>query len=645
MQKHADTILFGILYLFLLQLISDFIESIYSFGLVQTQFTIEVASILLFFAPAILILFRKGLKRRALLILASLGMLCRLFAPMLPPQGKMLVSGLGMALLLLFFVAWLAGRRSLLGQSIAHGLILAIGLSVFFRTLGSGSDLSVTNPLIGLALLGSAGWCLMQANLTPEPYQDQFSPTSWQRLVGLAIGVGAVLLMLYFAFASPTVISRWTGISYPLIVVVLIVNLVIFAALLGSSWFTHLLSKPIVIVWNALFLATLVLTILPHQIAFPTAASAYPFDAPPGSLLAILPLLCMLVLSPVIVVDLVLVARGIVSETPTPAQLGGAFSLASLLFLVFVFFHVFTTIYDYAPVVGPFFRDRFWFVYLLAGLALTLPVFLVQLEDFDFSSFTRDLPIVVLTATIALATVFSLAYTLPFPQRPPTHKNNIVIMTYNIQQGYSENGEKNLAGQLEVIRKVDPDILGLQESDTARVANGNVDVVRYFADNLGMYSYYGATTTTGTFGIALLSKYPIEEPKTFFMFSEGEQTATIQAQIFLDNRPYNVLVTHLGNEGPIVQLENMLMRTQSLENVLAMGDYNFTPRSPQYKLITQSLVDSWLLKWPGGKAIPGYSPEKRIDHIFLSSGIEVLDSEYVVDPASDHPYQYTIIQP
>src|SRR5699024_6204784 len=112
--------------------------------------------------------------------------------------------------------------------------------------------------------------------------------------------------------------------------------------------------------------------------------------------------------------------------------------------------------------------------------------------------------------------------------RPPAKENapELKIMTYNIQQGFDAEGNKNLDGQLQVIRDVDPDILGLQESDTARVANGNVDAVRYFADHLHMYSYYGPSTTTGTFGIALLSKYPIEDPKTFFMYSTQEQTAT-----------------------------------------------------------------------------------------------------------------------
>ena len=68
--------------------------------------------------------------------------------------------------------------------------------------------------------------------------------------------------------------------------------------------------------------------------------------------------------------------------------------------------------------------------------------------------------------------------------------------------------------------------------------------VRLFADALNMYSYYGPSTVTGTFGISLLSKYPIESPRTFFMHSAGEQTATIHARITAAGRTYNVFVTH-----------------------------------------------------------------------------------------------------
>jgi endonuclease/exonuclease/phosphatase family metal-dependent hydrolase len=644
MRAYSKPLLLGILFLFLLQLISDFIESIYAFGLLVTSFTIEVASIFLFFSPLILVFFRRGVRRPALLGLAILGSACRVAEPLLAPSGKMLVSGLGMAVLLVFFLAWLAGRASLDGRSVSLGLSMVILLSVFFRSLGSGSDWSLSNPLGSIALAFIAIVLLFQVDLDQEAYTQPTSRTSMRRLTGLGLGVSSVFVLIYFAFASPTVMARWTGFSYPFIVGALVIAMALCSALLGSARIMRLLTRPFVLTWNAVFVLALVFTILPHQISFPLDPAVYPIDAPTTTPLAALPLFIMLALSPVILVDFMLYTRAIVEQRPSTPQVGVAFGLAGLYFLLMVFFQVFTTIYDYVPILGPFFRDRFWFVFLLAGLGLSIPVLLLPRKEYDFKTEVDIRPMVGLNACLALATLFTLALTGPRPESPPS-KTELKIMTYNIQQGYNAFGVKNLAGQLEVIRSIDPDVLGLQETDTARVANGNVDAVRYFADSLRMHSYYGPTTTTGTFGIALLSRYPLENPQTFFMFSEGEQTATIQARVTIGEVTYNVFVTHLGNGGPIIQLEEMLKRIQGVDRVIAMGDFNFRPATDQYALMTKTLSDAWLVMWPGGIDIPGYGPEKRIDYIFVSPGMHVLESEYAVNPASDHPLLFTIIGP
>jgi endonuclease/exonuclease/phosphatase family metal-dependent hydrolase len=421
----------------------------------------------------------------------------------------------------------------------------------------------------------------------------------------------------------------------------------LFTALLATRRFAWLLGRGLVWGWNALFVLALVLTILPHQIRPPALPGAYPLEAPPVPNLALLPLLVMLALSPVLLVDLLLYIRQLALERPTIRQLGGGFALGALLFLAMVFLHVFTTVYDYAPVIGPVFRDRFWLVHLLAGLGLALPLLWMSGETFELDSpgFPRRLTPLGVGALALLAAVAVPLVAAP-KGMPRAADQELRVMTYNIQQGFDAAGNQGLVSQLANIQKVNPDILGLQESDTARVANGSVDSVRYLADRLGMYSYYGPTTTVGTFGIALLSRYPIDDAHTFFMYSAGEQTATIQARLHVGERAYDVFVTHLGNGGPMVQLLDILVRLEAVEGpVILMGDHNFRPDTDQYRLITARLQDSWLLKWPGGTSIPGYSPDRRIDHIFVSPGTVVLDSAYVADPASDHPYLYTVIQP
>jgi endonuclease/exonuclease/phosphatase family metal-dependent hydrolase len=152
-----------------------------------------------------------------------------------------------------------------------------------------------------------------------------------------------------------------------------------------------------------------------------------------------------------------------------------------------------------------------------------------------------------------------------------------------------------------------------------------------------MHSYYGPKAVTGTFGIALLSRYPIENPRTFYMYSEGEQTAAIHAQVRLGGKLFNVFVTHLGNSGPLIQQENFLEELDGLEDVIAMGDFNFRPDTEQYALTRESLEDAWLLRWPSGADAVGYRPDRRIDHVFLSPNLQVRSARFHTGGESDHP--------
>ncbi len=644
--KTAETILFSILFLFFLQVISDFIEAIYAFGLLVTAFTIEVASILLLFTPLVLVFFRKPPTKVLMLGLSCIAIGARLLEPLLSPSGKLVACGVSVGVFMLLFPVLLHNRSSVRGWQIGSGLAIAVSLSIFFRTVNSSLDLSEYGmfQIISWLLAIVAANLLWRTDvLSPQEISTAKASSGW-RLTSLSIGLASVILMLYFAFTSPTVIARWTGNSYPVIVTTLVVVLAVFGALLTSDRFSSWLTPRAILSWNVLFLLLLVLTILPHQITFPSNPDAYPVNEPPVSALATLFLVLMLAFFPVIFIDFMLFARQISLEKPSLPQMGRSFAVAALFFLVMIFFHVFTSIYDYAPVVGLLFRDRFWIVYFLAGLGMGLPVLLVHQEAFLLGK-PEDSRMVtpLILGSLALLSILSLPFTTPHPTVLQI-STGLEIMTYNIQQGFDANGNKNLDGQLAVIRKVNPDVLGLQESDTARVANGNVDAVRYFADHLNMHSYYGPKTTAGTFGIALLSKYPIQNPITFFMYSSGEQTATIHAEIRVSGKTYQIFVTHLGNGGPIFQLEDLLKRTKGPENVIVMGDFNFDTTTDQYGLITTTLADSWLLKWPGGKETPGISAENRIDHIFVSPTVTVLESEYGASPASDHPYMYTINQ-
>ncbi len=645
--------LYGLLLLFFFQLLTDFVEAIYAFGLLGTNIPLEIVAVLLFFSPLVLIFQRGNFSGWSLVVLGELVILSRALEVLADTRGKMLVSGLGVACFLIFLPALLRNlgqrNRKYSGFAFGGGLTMALSLSILLRASYSGLDLSTSSPwrwigwllailsaVLSVRVLRPRGEPTSNAN---APQQDSDHPG---RIIILSLGLIAVFVLLYFAFATPHVIARWTGESYLGILALLVVTLFLFSLLLAQPSSIRFISRPGVLWgWNILFVLALVATLYAHQIDFPSNPDAYPLFELAPALLARLSLVLALILSPIVLVDFSLYTGELVRLRPSSPTLGMSFTLGALFLVVMILAHVFTTVYDYIPVIGPFFRDQFWLVHLAAGVILVLPQSAVKIGDRKQTPAESWRPVLLeLIGFVALSGALSLlvAYrNAPNPIEPSGNQSTLKVLTYNIQQGYSEDGLKNHTGQLDLIRELDPDIIGLQESDTNRISGGNSDVVRYFADRLNMYSYYGPKTATGTFGIALLSKYPLENPRTFFMYSQGEQTATIEARVTVGGEIFNLYVTHLGNEGPIVQQEAILQEINGKENVIAIGDFNFRPDSDQYRLTVERLEDAWLLKWSQGIDDRGVDPVDHIDYAFLSTGMEVRDARYIYSPASDHP--------
>jgi len=581
-----EVMLYSVLFLFFFQLLSDFVEAIYAFGLMGGGLPVEIVYVLLLFSPLVLLLLRGDLSGWRLVMVGELMLAARLVEVTLDTRGRMVVGGLGVACFLILLPCLLRGRGEEGGALLGAGLTVGLALSILFRALGSGLDISTCGrfQFIGWVLALAAAVLLLDLRESRGPVADtgRGRATLW-RTAGLGVGLISVLVVAYFAFTSPNVIARWTGASYPLVVAAIVLALGLFAGWL--TWGARLgavLTPRVVLVWNVLFVLSLVLTILGHQVGFPSDAGGYPLAEPAVTLWHHVPLLLMLLLFPVILVDFMLLAQTLAPARPSSRALGGSFGLGSLFLLLLILAQVFTTVYDYIPVVGPFFRDKFWFVFLLAGMGLALPVLLVKggasrsLSGPQMGSFFPGA-----VALIGAAAIAGVVLTAARPVSPPDQRPTFRVLTYNIQQGYSEAGLKNYEGQLDVMRGVDADVVGLQECDTNRIAGGNSDVVQYLADRLDVYSYYGPKTVAGTFGIALLSRYPIENPRTFYMYSEGEQTATIEAQITVGGEKFDLFVTHLGNGGPMVQQEAILQELEGRENVILMGDFNFRPDTEQ----------------------------------------------------------------
>lgn len=672
---YARTAFCGILFLFFFQLLSDFVEAVYAFGLHSTRLVVETGTIFFLFSPVLLVFFRRGLPGWVLVLIGEVMLLCRALEPMFATRGRMYISGIGVACFLLLFPSLFRTRdqegrsltvcRRLTNCGVASagmGMAVALLLSVLFRTLNSGLDISTWSWFQsigwGLALIGGF---LVLGLLKPRGSEENARPThsGVARVPGFCLGMMSAFVLIYFAFMSPNVIARWTEAGYAYVVSLLVISICAFTihihglSPLDKLWREGasglLLRRRTILGWNLLFIVSMVTTIYTHQVALPDDPAVYPLYAPPVGFLAHVSLALMLISFPIILLDFTLFAHEINDAKPPFRVLAGSFSLASLFLVLMIFAHIFTTVYDYVPVIGPYFRDRFWCVYLVAGLGLGIPVLLIRKETFALSEAWKGKVGSILTVVLGLIAIAAAFLTAARPVAPAAPKKDLKVLTYNIQQGYSADGVRSFDEQLAVLRKADPDVIGLQESDTNRIAGGNCDVVRYYADKLNMYSYYGPSPVTGTFGVALLSKYPIQDPRTFFMYSHSpgrrrkEQTAAVRAEIFVGGKTFTVVVTHLGNRGSAIQQQAILESVHGRENVIAMGDFNSRPGEDAYTLATGTLDDSWVLAGGGNVQDREVEDRRRIDHIFVSRGTTVKDSRFLVGPQSDHPALMTEI--
>jgi len=635
---------FGLLFLLFFQLVSEFIESIYTFGLLGVEIPPEIGMVVLFFSPLLLLaLPRTAPARWALGLTVAAGGL-RAAALLTAPALTLILRGLGtgcllaaLPLLILHLRRWVAADDAALQMT--GGLTAALAASILLRGLGYGSDFSLLRPGLGIGLallLAAAAWLFDRAKAPGEPAApEKHDPNNAPR-VGvpvLTLGWMAVLGMLYFAFVNPSVLARWAEADYRVVVLLLATALGLYAWLLASGRSAQV-SPALLVGWNLLFLFCGVLAIqLSTLPAFPKDPAAYPLYQGPASIWQQIPLYLLVLLSPVVLVDFQALTAELARRESSQRRLAGSFALAALFFLIMVFAQVFTTVYDYMPVVGPWMRDRFWLAFVLPGAGMILPVLALRVPRRGRAAGLHPWALPV-TLALLVGAVLAAAFSGRFDPIPDG-STGLRVLTYNIQQGYDADGNRAHEQQMQGIRDLAPDIIGLQETDTARFSGGNSDLVRVIAEGLGMHAYYGPRTVTGTFGIALLSRYPLENPRTFFMYSAGEQTAAIEADVNVDGVRYHILVTHLGNGGPVIQQEQVLKQLAGKQNVIAMGDFNFRPDTEQYALTTAQLEDAYVLA--GEAPTEGLNPARRIDHMFVSPGMAVRSAEYINTPLSDHP--------
>ncbi|SFB17608.1 Metal-dependent hydrolase, endonuclease/exonuclease/phosphatase family [Rhizobium sp. NFR07] len=243
------------------------------------------------------------------------------------------------------------------------------------------------------------------------------------------------------------------------------------------------------------------------------------------------------------------------------------------------------------------------------------------------------------------------------PAKSPASRR-LKLLTYNVHSCIGT--DRRLAPEriAEVIAEARPDIIGLQELDVGRKRTGGIDQAHAIAEILKMKHHFHAALDVEEerYGDAILTALPAEQVKAGPLPSVGEQRGALWIEVEVGDVRLQVLNTHLGlRRIDRMRQADALLGTEWLgddrctdQPVVLLGDFNSIPSSPPYKRIAGKLED--VRRSIAGTLRPSFPsrfPLLKIDHVFVSKGIKVMDAEVISTPlarlASDHlPLMATI---
>jgi endonuclease/exonuclease/phosphatase family metal-dependent hydrolase len=266
-------------------------------------------------------------------------------------------------------------------------------------------------------------------------------------------------------------------------------------------------------------------------------------------------------------------------------------------------------------------QDRIDFIYLRGAEAT--PTGAAVIDSYP-EGFPSDHAAVLATVRLHPATERTM------PASPPT---SIRATTYNIRHGRGMDGRVDLARTAATLRRLVPDIVGLQEVDQgvdrSDGTNQVVELAALMADEAGhgFHAAFGAFMDLGggRYGMGMLSRYPIVRTWSVPLPVGNEPRVALAAEIRLpDGGLLTVVNVHFDwvedDRHRFAQAEALAAALGSLETpFLLLGDFNDQPGSRTIELFRA--VAREVPKAGEGMARRTFSstePTIEIDYLFVS---------------------------
>ncbi len=215
----------------------------------------------------------------------------------------------------------------------------------------------------------------------------------------------------------------------------------------------------------------------------------------------------------------------------------------------------------------------------------------------------------------------------------------IRILTYNIHNCVGMDGKTDFARVADVINRINPHIVALQEVDSATRRMNGVDVLGILAEKTNMFPSYGPAIDFqgGKYGNGVLSrKKPLSSA---YIPLPGRQER--RSLLMVDFEDYTLYCTHLNHanagdrHGSVMMIDYEAGDAQ--KPIFLAGDINDTPGSRTLELLSEN----WVQLSGNEFTFPSDAPEKCIDYVFGlrhdDFSYEIIRQAVVNEPvASDH---------
>ena len=255
-------------------------------------------------------------------------------------------------------------------------------------------------------------------------------------------------------------------------------------------------------------------------------------------------------------------------------------------------------------------------------------------------------------ALVCLFALISCSTSIRRANNTPNNKERqFRVITYNIHHANppARKGIIDLDAIAMVLAAHEPDFIALQEVDVNTRRSGGVNEAEVLAQKLKMHVYFAKAIDYdgGDYGVAILSKYPMENEKTYnlpqILGIKTEPRVLATAKIILpDGKKITLASTHLDSEKDeatrklqIAEIRRIV--EQADEPVVLGGDLNTIPESQVIRRLDEFMLRSCTASC--GFTFPVVTPNRIIDYIAVTKNKGFMISSHTVvqqHTASDH---------